>query len=118
VTTLIARRCWAFLSVVQCLSSCPGDLFLAKKVQLLCFVLGDRRGMLSVMRRSDVAAACTPRSYYGGMLAFALEENDQLDAARSAALRSLEIESRDPWAIHVMAHIFFAEAELDRGVEW
>lgn len=42
----------------------------------------------------------------------------QLVEARAAALRGLAIDARDPWCVHVMAHVFFADAELDEGIEW
>lgn len=65
----------------QVLDLAPNDLFAIKKAQLLKFVVGDRRGMVEVAQRADVAAACENLPYYHGMLAFALEENDQVRAS-------------------------------------
>lgn len=89
-----------------------------KKVQLLTFLVGDRLGMVRVVEREDVTRACSGRPFFHGMAAFALEENDRIQEARVHAFKALEIEPNDVWAVHVMAHIFFAEAQLKEGIEW
>jgi hypothetical protein len=96
----------------------PTDLFALKKLQLLYFLLGDRAGMVSVAQRPAVASACSHLKYYHSFVAFALEENDDMVGARKAAERALELEPNDPWAIHDLAHVLFAEADFVEGANW
>lgn len=41
-----------------------------------------------------------------GMLALGLEENNLFAMAEATARRALELQPRDPWAVHAAAHVF------------
>ena len=55
-------------------------------------------------------------SYVLGMHAFGLEECNQFAAAEETGRRALEIEPRDPWSIHAVAHVMEMQGRIDEGV--
>lgn len=120
----------------------PADLFAAKRAQLLAFLLGSPRLMLSVVADPAVSAACAPhnnrnhnnlshghssaapaapvvaRPYYHGMLAFALEQAGRLSAALAAGLAGARLSPADPWAHHGAAHALYYLARLRPGLRF
>lgn len=50
-------------------------------------------------------------SYLLGMHAFGLEENHQYERAAQAAERALELNRRDPWAVHALSHVYEMQGE-------
>lgn len=85
----------------------PRDAFAVQLAHLCNFYLGRTTWL------RDHAAAVLPHygpgdfssSYLLGMHAFGLEENHQFERAEQVALRALELNRRDPWAIHALAHV-------------
>jgi hypothetical protein len=59
--------------------------------------------MLSVVEIPSVQEHCNNRPYYHGMLAFAAEENGQLEKAEIAVSKGLAINAHDPWVYHAKA---------------
>ena len=68
----------------------PNDLFALKKAQLIAFLSGDLPRMLSLVQSPAVRAACSKRPYYGGMVAFALEENGEVEEAERVAREAVQ----------------------------
>jgi tetratricopeptide (TPR) repeat protein len=56
--------------------------------------------------------------YVLGMHAFGLEEMGDYDRAEERGRRALELNPRDPWAVHAVAHVMEMEGRLADGVQW
>lgn len=94
--------------------SWPHDMVALKLCQILEIGLGDVRGML---RTSGMAAAVDGRSGYAlGLHAYALEQAGEAGVAMRFARRAIELNpGRDPWAEHVVAHVFAANDQPVEG---
>jgi tetratricopeptide (TPR) repeat protein len=57
-------------------------------------------------------------NYVLGMYAFGLEETALYSRAEDAGRRALEINRRDPWAIHAVAHVMEMQGRVRDGIEW
>lgn len=56
--------------------------------------------------------------YVLGMHAFGLEETNLFDRAEDVGRRALEINRRDPWAVHAVAHVMEMSGRLEDGIAW
>lgn len=94
--------------------SWPHDVVAAKLCQILEIGLGDGRGMLQT---SGMAAAVDGRSGYAlGLHAYALEQAGECGLAMRFARRAIEHNpGKDPWAEHVVAHVFAADDQPIEG---
>ncbi len=94
----------------------PRDLLNAKLAQIHQLNLGDRQGM------RDLAESLLPAhgdtSYAWGLLAFALEQVGELDAAQAAGEHAVAMNRDDPWAQHAVAHVLEARGEAGKGIAW
>jgi len=52
------------------------------------------------------------------MLAFGLEECNQYPEAERTGRRALEIEPKDGWSVHAVAHVMEMQGRIDEGVDW
>lgn len=91
----------------------PRDLLAGKLGQLHAFNLGDAEALLRIGER--LAIANPDNHYVLGMLAFGLEECNRLDEAEAQARRAIELERKDPWAHHALAHCLEARGRLVEG---
>ncbi len=94
----------------------PADLCAIKWGQYHAFNLGDSPALLRLGRRAAVAHENGP--YVHGMIAFALEQNHQLDAAEEEGLRAVEISIDDAWAHHAVAHVMETQGRPREGARW
>ena len=113
-------RAWIADDVPRALRACrqltdeyPRDLVILKIEQYLEFNCGDFPAMLraalkSLEHNADVAHA-------HGMAAFAYEECQLLSEAERAARRALELERKEPWAQHALAHVMLAQGRIEEG---
>jgi tetratricopeptide (TPR) repeat protein len=76
-----------------------------------CFNLRDR--VCRVMTSWDKSVP--GYSYILGMQAFGFEECNQYDKAELVSNTALEMEARDPWAIHALAHVLEMQGRFDEG---
>jgi hypothetical protein len=53
-----------------------------------------------------------------GMHAFGLEENGDRGRAEGTGLEAVELEPRDVWAHHAVAHVYEMEGRVREGIEW
>ncbi len=116
-------RAWIADDVPRALSLCaqltdeyPRDLVILKIEQYLEFNRGDFPAMLRASLKvlehnADVA-------YAHGMAAFAYEECRLLPEAERAARRALELERREPWAQHALAHVMLAQGRIEEGARF
>jgi tetratricopeptide (TPR) repeat protein len=56
--------------------------------------------------------------YVLGMHAFGLEECGDYARAEQAGRHALEVNARDPWAVHAVAHVMEMQGRLPEGIEW
>jgi tetratricopeptide (TPR) repeat protein len=98
----------------------PRDLFAVQSAHLGCFFLGRAselrdwpvQAMRAFQRGDDGYAALI------GMAAFGYEECGDYARADALGREAVEIEPRDAWAVHAVAHVNEMRGDLDRGVPW
>jgi hypothetical protein len=57
-------------------------------------------------------------SYVLGMHAFGLEENNMYGEAEAQGRRALDINRRDPWAVHAVTHVMEMQGRVEEGMAW
>jgi tetratricopeptide (TPR) repeat protein len=86
-----------------------GDFFLGQSTQLR-----DRVAQVLPHWNADVPG-------YGfalGMYAFGLEETALYARAEETGRKALQLNPRDPWAVHAVAHVMEMQARIAEGIEW
>jgi tetratricopeptide (TPR) repeat protein len=53
-----------------------------------------------------------------GMHAFGLEETGLYDRAEETGRRALDLNPRDPWAVHAVAHVLEMQGRIAEGIDW
>ncbi len=98
----------------------PRDLFALQIAHVGDFFLG-----ASTMLRDRVAqvlphwdASVPGYGFVQGMHAFGLEECGAYSQAEDAGGRALELNRRDPWAVHAVAHVMEMTGRVREGIEW
>ncbi|MEM6538698.1 MAG: tetratricopeptide repeat protein [Pseudomonadota bacterium] len=94
----------------------PADLCAIKWGQYHAFNLGDQPALLRFGQRAKVAHEDRP--YVHGMIAFALEQNHDLDGAFEEGMHATEIALDDAWAHHAVAHVFETRGDIAKGAKW
>jgi len=124
---LRAARYWAegnweatTRSLERALLCHPRDLLALKVAQDLYFFLGNR------LELRDTAARVLPAwprglpgwGYVQGIYAFGLEENADYRQAESRARAALDVNPKDVWSVHALAHVFEMEGSQRDGVDF
>lgn len=98
----------------------PRDLLALQVAHVGDFFLG-----ASTMLRDRIAQilphwdASTPGfGYVLGMYAFGLEETALYAKAEDLGRRALELNRRDPWAVHAVAHVMEMQGRVRDGIDW
>lgn len=98
----------------------PRDALALQVGQLLDFLRGDSRGL-----RDRIGAALphwdeTMPGYHAvlGMHAFGLEETGHYAAAEATGRRAIDLEPRNGWAQHAVAHVMEMQDRREEGVAW
>lgn len=94
----------------------PRDLFAAKLGQIHYFNAGDSNGMRRIAEK--IIPAHDETAYAWGLLAFGLEECNELDAAETAGRKAADMAVVEPWAHHAVAHVYETRGQLDQGIAW
>jgi tetratricopeptide (TPR) repeat protein len=92
----------------------PRDLLAGKLGQLHAFNQGDAEALLRI--GEHLFAANPDNHFVRGMYAFGLEECNRLDEAEAQARRAIEMQRKDPWAHHALAHCLESRGRLLDGV--
>lgn len=98
----------------------PRDLLALQVAHATDFYLG-----ASTMLRDRIAqvlphwdAGVPGFSYVLGMHAFGLEETALYTRAEDTGRRALEMNARDPWAIHAVTHVMEMQGRISDGIRW
>jgi hypothetical protein len=95
----------------------PRDLLAVKIAEFIYYILGQQHeGLRFRAHMQRVADANADDPDFLATYAFAQELCGDVDAARRTAERALEIEPRNPWAHHCVAHIYLRHDEQHEGV--
>jgi len=98
----------------------PRDLVALQTAHIADFLLGH-----STLLRDRIAQVLPQWSrdvpgygYVLGMHAFGLEETGLYARAEETGRRALELNPRDPWAVHAVAHVMEMQGRIAEGIEW
>ena len=98
----------------------PRDLLALQFAHLGDFLLG--QSLMLRDRPSRVLHAWDRKvPGYGfvlGMLAFGLEESGHYADAEKAGREALELNARDPWSVHAVAHVLEMQNRVEEGIAW
>jgi tetratricopeptide (TPR) repeat protein len=98
----------------------PRDIIVLKLVQSAHFYRGDSANIRDCIARVMPAwdEGVPGYSHVLGMRAFGLEESGDYPAAEAAGRRAIEMNPRDPWAVHAVAHVLEMQDRHADGVAW
>lgn len=98
----------------------PRDFVALQAGQLMDFLLGDSRMLRDRIARVLPSWSDDMPDYHGvlGMLAFGLEECGFYARAEAAGRRALELEPRNTWAQHAVAHVLEMEDRRADGIHF
>ncbi len=98
----------------------PRDFLALKLANFLYFYLGDSKNVRDSVAR--VLHAWRPSiPFYGyvmSLYAFGLEETGRFAEAERIARQAAEVNSRDAWAVHTLAHVAEAQDRFRDGIEY
>ncbi|MBT3790491.1 MAG: tetratricopeptide repeat protein [Alphaproteobacteria bacterium] len=94
----------------------PHELAIIKAGQYHQFNLGNSPGMLRLINPVREANADNP--YVHGMTAFALEQCHRLADAEAAAWKAVDLQRKEPWAHHALAHIMLTQGRIEEGMRF
>ncbi len=98
----------------------PRDLVATQTAHVCDFFLGDspmlrdRPAQVMAQWNSGVPGY----GYLLGMYAFGLEEMGNYSRAEDTGRHALDLNPRDPWAVHAVQHVFEMQGRVHDGVEW
>jgi len=98
----------------------PRDLLALQVGHQLDFFRGDARMLRDRIARALPAWSTETPGYHTmlGMLAFGLEEAGHYAEAERAGRRAIELEPRDAWAQHAVAHVMEMQGRQRDGIAW
>jgi len=121
VTELAAGR-WhsAGLRLEELAATWPHDELALMAAHQVDFMRGDSRMLRDRIARALPAWDAGRPGWHAmlGMYAFGLEECGQYVDAERHGREAVEIEPRDGWAWHAVAHVHEMRGEARRGIEW
>ncbi len=98
----------------------PRDLLALQTAHIADFALGQ-----STMLRDRIAQVLPHWNpdvpgygYVLGMHAFGLEETALYARAEENGRRALDLNPRDPWAVHAVAHVLEMQGRIGEGIDW
>ncbi|HYF58608.1 MAG TPA: tetratricopeptide repeat protein [Burkholderiaceae bacterium] len=98
----------------------PLDALALQAGQQIDFFVGDSRMLRDRIARALPAWSPAVPGWHAvlGMYAFGLEETGDYASAERLGRRAVELEPRDAWAQHAVAHVLEMQERRDEGVDW
>jgi tetratricopeptide (TPR) repeat protein len=98
----------------------PRDLLALQAGHLIDFYTGDSRMLRDRIARALPAWSPGLPGYHAvaGMYAFGLEETGRYPEAEELGRRGVELEPRDGWAQHAVAHVMEMQGRQREGIAW
>lgn len=98
----------------------PRDVLALQAGQLMDFLVGDSRNLRDRIGRALPAWSEGMPDHHAvlGMHAFGLEETALYDRAEAAGRRAVELEPRNNWAQHAVAHVLEMQDRRADGIAW
>ncbi len=98
----------------------PRDLIALQGAHLGCFYLGRQSELRDWPVQSLRAFGRGDDGYHAvlGMAAFGYEECGDYARADAAGREAVEMEPRDAWAVHAVAHVNEMRGDVKRGIPW
>ncbi|MAL78521.1 MAG: tetratricopeptide repeat protein 38 family protein [Sneathiella sp.] len=94
----------------------PRDLFAAKLAQNAFFNIGDDAALLWVA--DTVIGHHKSCAYAYGMRAFGREQSSLLALAEEDGRRATDMQRKEPWAHHAVAHVMLTQGRHEEGMQW
>ena len=124
---LVAARLWrdgrihdAAIAFARIAQDHPRDLIALQAAHIGCFYLGRQSELrdwplqaLRAFRRGDDGCHAVL-----GMVAFGLEECGDYARAESFGREAVQLEPRDGWAVHAVAHVNEMRGDVKNGIPW
>ncbi|HYG25405.1 MAG TPA: tetratricopeptide repeat protein [Caulobacteraceae bacterium] len=98
----------------------PHDLLALEAGQMIDFLVGDSRMLRDRIGRAMPHWSRGMPGYHAmlAMHAFGLEEMGHYARAEAAGREAIELEPRNSWAQHAVAHVMVMQSRLEEGVAW
>lgn len=98
----------------------PRDALALQAGHLVDFYVGDSRMLRDRIARALPAWDPSMPGYHAvaGMYAFGLEETGRYEEAEALGRRAVELDPRDGWAQHAVAHVMEMQGRLLDGIAW
>jgi tetratricopeptide (TPR) repeat protein len=98
----------------------PLDALALQAGQQLDFFVGDSRMLRDRIARALPAWSATLPGWHAvlGMQAFGLEETGDYARAERLGRQAVDLQPRDAWAQHAVAHVLEMQGRRDEGIEW
>ncbi len=107
----------AFARVAQ---ETPRDLIAVQNAHGGCFFIGAQFDLRDIPLAALRASRADQEGHHAllGMAAFGLEECGDYARAEAFGLEAVELEPRDAWAVHAVAHVNEMRGDIEVGREW
>lgn len=98
----------------------PRDMLAIQIAHVVAFYLGRQLALRDVVARALHAwdERVPGYGYLLGMYAFGLEENGDYARAEEVGRHAVELDPRDGWASHAVAHVMEMQTRLPEGIAW
>lgn len=121
VSLIIDGRWRAAASTLEDLTfAYPRDAIALQAGHVIDFLIGDSRMLRDRIQRALVAWDVGMPGYHAllGMRAFGLEETGDYARAEASGRKAVELEPRDGWAQHAVAHVMEMQGRRRDGIIW
>jgi len=110
----------AVTALENVLTDYPRDALALQALHLADFYVGDARNLRDHVARVLPEWSPDASGYHAllGMYAFGLEEMGDYDRAEDMGRRALELNPRDAWAQHAVAHVMEMQGRPEDGIDW
>jgi tetratricopeptide (TPR) repeat protein len=98
----------------------PRDLLALQAAHVGCFFVGRSSELRDWPLQALRAFKRNDDGYHAllGMAAFGLEECGDYPRAEAFGLEAVELDARDGWAVHAVAHVHEMRGDTERGMSW